>query len=155
NFYHELCAHSHRGQHRSPGPSRRGIKTRWGRMLPRKGQCRKSKRTSVGRHKGRLRSYRSSRVTVLACAKITVCDEGLSWWMRGTKCSCGHSQFRGSLAQEATLGQIGERFSAILAGMRCCRGNRCCRPARSSRFAQFLGVYPYNVTLVCRPNSHT
>src|SRR5882724_730644 len=74
-------------------------------------------------------------------AERTVCDEGLSWWMRGTKCSCGHAQFRGSLAQEATLGQIGERFSAILADMQCCRGNRCCRPARSSRFCRKVQSY--------------
>ena len=50
-------------------------------------------------------------------AESTVCDEDLSWWMRGTKCSCEHSQCRGSLAQATTFDQIGEGFSAILTGV--------------------------------------
>ena len=70
HFSHERCAHSHREQHRSPGPSRRGTKTGWGGYSRGKASS-KSTRTSVGRHKGRMRCYRSSRVTVLTCAKIT------------------------------------------------------------------------------------
>jgi hypothetical protein len=50
-------------------------------------------------------------------AERGVCDVGLFAGMRGTKCSCEHSQCRGSLAQATTFDQIGEGFSAILTGV--------------------------------------
>jgi hypothetical protein len=64
------------------------------------------------------RAHIFSRLVVVGVkAERTVCDASLSRRMRGTKCSCRHSPFRGSRAQGAICEQIGQRFSALrLAG---------------------------------------